>query len=69
MLSDLLILESYYGHPACAQFFDDVTRQYGTRAVRQALRDGDIAARPVLVGPDSGRLLVELTEKGREAAL
>lgn len=68
MLSDLLILEIYYGHPACGQFFEDITRRYGVEAVRKALRAGEIAARPVIVGPDSGRLLVGLTDKGREAA-
>lgn len=69
MLSDLLILELYYDHPACAQFFEDVARKYGTEAVRKALRAGDIVARPVVVGPDSGRILLGLTDKGRQSAV
>jgi hypothetical protein len=68
MLSDLLILEIYYGHPSCAQFFEDMARKYGVAAVRKALREGEIVARPVVVGPDSGRLLLGLTDKGRQAA-
>ncbi len=68
MLSDLLILELYYDHPACAQFFEDVARKYGVETVRKALRAGDIIARPVVVGPDSGRMLLGLTDKGRQTA-
>jgi hypothetical protein len=68
MLSDLLILELYYDHPACAFFFEDMTRQYGVETVRKALRAGNIIARPIVVGPDSGRILLGLTDKGRQAA-
>jgi hypothetical protein len=68
MLSDLLILEIYYGHPSCAQFFEDMARKYGLEAMRKALRAGEITVRPVALGPDSGRMLVGLTDKGRQAA-
>lgn len=68
MLSDLLILEIYYGHPSCAQFFEDMARKYGIETIKKALRAGEITARPVVVGPDSGRLLLGLTDKGRQAA-
>jgi hypothetical protein len=67
MLSDLLILEAYYGHPSCAEFFEDLARRYGVETVRRALRAGEIITKPVIVGPDSGRLLVGLTDKGRRA--
>jgi hypothetical protein len=66
MLSDLLILEAYYGHPSCAVFFEELTRKYGVETVRRALRAGDITARTVMMGPDTGRLLVGLTDRGRE---
>ena len=68
MLSDLLILEAYYGHPSCAMFFEELSCKYGVDAIRRALEAGDITARPVVVGPDSGRLLVGLTDKGRQTA-
>lgn len=65
MLSDLFILENFYDHPSCPLFFEDVARRYGLMAIREALRQGQIHARPVLVGPDAGRVLLSLTDKGR----
>lgn len=68
MLSDLLILEHYYGHPSCALFFEELARKYGVEAIRKALKAGHITARAVVVGPDAGRLLVGLTDLGRRRA-
>ena len=68
MLSDLLILEHYYGHPSCALFFEELARKYGVETIRKAMKAGDITARTVMVGPDAGRMLVGLTDKGRRGA-
>ena len=68
MLSDLLILEHYYGHPSCAVFFEELAGKYGVETIRRALKAGHITARTVMVGPDAGRLLVGLTDPGRRRA-
>jgi hypothetical protein len=68
MLSDFLLLEAYYGSPAAALFFEDLSVQYGVPAIRRALRGGDLVAKRVLCGPDCGRLLLWLSEKGRTTA-
>ena len=65
MLSDLLQLEVYYGTPEAAQFFEDLSRRYGPAMVRKALRAGEITGRRLHCGPDCGRRLFWLTEKGR----
>ncbi len=67
MLSDLLLLEIYYGSGAAALYFEDLSERYGASAIRRAMRKGEIMARQVLLGPDSGRWLVALTDKGRAA--
>jgi hypothetical protein len=67
MLSDLLLLEIYYGSGAAALYFEDLSSRYSTSAIQKALRKGEIMARQVLLGPDSGRWLVALTDKGRAA--
>ena len=68
MLSDFLMLEAFYGPPAAGLFLEDLSLRYGIPAVKKALRAGEIIARPVLCGPDCGRWLMGLTDKGRAAA-
>jgi hypothetical protein len=68
MLSDFLLLESYYGDGQSAQFIEDFLDRYGQAAFAQALMAGQIMRRRVMMGPDQGRWLVSLTEKGRSEA-
>lgn len=68
MLADLMLLEIYYGSGSAALYFEELSRRYGVQPVRRALKAGEIITRKVLLGPDCGRLLVSLTEKGRKAA-
>ena len=68
MLTDFLLLEVYYGSGAAALFFEDVSNRYGVPAIQKAIRKGELAARQVLLGPDAGRWVVTLTDKGRNGA-
>jgi hypothetical protein len=68
MLSDLLLLEMYYGSGSAALFFEDVSLRYGAPVLQKALRAGELATRQVLLGPDAGRWLITLTDKGRTGA-
>lgn len=68
MLSDLLMLEAYYGSPGAAQFFEDLSRRYGPAIVRKALEAGEITGRRIHCGPDCGRQMFWLTDKGRAQA-
>ncbi len=68
MLSDLMLLEIYYGSGAAALFFEDISERYGVPVIRRAIRAGELAMRKVLLGPDAGRWIVTLTDKGRNGA-
>lgn len=68
MLFDFLLLEIYYDAPETARFYEELTHKYGGAAVVRALGAGYVASRRVLLGPDRGRLVVWLTEKGRSEA-
>jgi hypothetical protein len=65
MLSDLLLLEIYYGSGSAALYFEEMSERYGIPAIQKALRKGEVITRKVLLGPDTGRWLVTLTDKGR----
>ncbi|MCC7305246.1 MAG: hypothetical protein IT558_03190 [Alphaproteobacteria bacterium] len=65
MLADFLLLENYYGSPAAALYFEDLSRHYGIPAIRKALRAGDLVVKRILCGPDCGRLVFRLSEQGR----
>jgi hypothetical protein len=68
MLYDFLLLEIYYGAPDTARFYEELSQRYGGAVVAGALGAGYVACRRVLIGPDRGRLLVWLTDKGRHLA-
>jgi hypothetical protein len=68
MLSDLLLLEIYYDAPETARFYEDLSRRYGGEALAAALSAGYLTGRKVLIGPDAGRWLFWLTDKGRSKA-
>ncbi len=64
MLSDLMLLEIYYGSGAAALYLEELSLRYGAPAIQKAMRAGEIITRKILLGPDCGRLLVALTDKG-----
>lgn len=68
MLSDLLLLEIYYGSNESALFFEDLSKSYGLQTIHRAFRSGHITGRRIACGPDCGRRLFWLTEEGRAAA-
>jgi hypothetical protein len=68
MLSDLLLLEIYYGSGEAALFFEEISARYGIPAIQKALHAGDLALRQVFLGPDSGRWIVTLSKHGRKRA-
>lgn len=69
MLSDLYVLETFYGAPESAQFFTDLAKRYGLDSLENCLKNGDVEGRPVNIGPDKGKNLIVLTEQGRQKAL
>lgn len=68
MLSDFLMLEEFFGKRAGAQFFEDVSRHYDAASLKKALLSGDVVWRRITCGPDSGRLLLWLSQQGRKKA-
>lgn len=68
ILDDLMILEDFYGPPACAAFFEDMAGRYGPDALLAAIQHGYVSLRRVEIGPDAGRALVCLSALGRSRA-
>ncbi len=66
MLSDFLTLEIYFGHDASAQFFEDLAKRYGKKSIEKAVQTGDLIQKKIAIGPDAGRDLIWLSEKGRQ---
>lgn len=68
ILSDFLTLESYFSNEESAQFFEECSCKYGTRPIMKCIKAGELACRTIHIGPDSGKKLLWLTEKGRQKA-
>lgn len=68
MISDLYLLETCFDGPDTAQFYEDLSRRYGARALREAIQAGYLSGRRIICGPDCGRQLFWLSESGRKAA-
>lgn len=69
MLSDFLLLETYFEGPDTVQFYEDLSKRYGANAVDMAERSGFIVAKPVLCGPYCGKKMVWLSDTGRRQAI
>lgn len=69
MLSDFLLLETYFEGPETVQFYEDLSRRYGERAVKVAEHAGDLIKRPIVCGPFCGKQMVWLSEQGRQKAI
>lgn len=68
ILSDFLTLEVYFSNDESAQMFEDCAHKYGIELIRKYIADGALSCRAIQLGPDTGRLLLSLTSKGREKA-
>lgn len=68
MLSDILSLESLFSKEGRAIFMDELIAHYGRDSVVDALKLGHIETRRIYVGPDLGRDLCCLSDKGRFVA-
>lgn len=69
MLSDFLALELYYEQPETIQFFEDLSKRYGTAPLKKAIAAGHLVHRTIKCGPNSGKIAFWLSEKGRQKAL
>jgi len=69
MLSDFLALELYFEQPETIQFFEDLSKRYGTAPLKKALRAGYLMHCTIKCGKNSGKIALWLSEKGRQKAL
>lgn len=69
MLNDFLELESFYGRRSAALYIDEAFKNYGEDKVEQAVNEGFLETRIICIGPDCGRILCWLTQKGRQLAM
>ncbi len=68
ILSDFLTLEVYFSGEEAACFFEDASKKYGAKPLQACIEAGDLICRAVRMGPDAGRLVVWLSDKGRTKA-
>ncbi len=71
MLTDLLLLETYFEEPFGVALYEDLAAHYGEDAIKEALSFGFLEMRtllPLCATDSSARLVCRLTETGRVAA-
>ncbi len=68
ILSDFLTLETYFSSQESAQMFEDCVQKYGAGLVKKYISSGALAYRKIHIGPDKGKSLIWLTQKGRKIA-
>lgn len=68
MLSDFLLLETYYDVPETAQAYEALSRKYGRAAVQKAMAAGYIVSGRFLCGSKKRGRFFWITEKGRKHA-
>jgi hypothetical protein len=69
MLSDFLLLETYYDAPDTVQIYEDLAGKYGRAVVARAVEAGYIMASPArCIGWGTSSLRCWLTDKGRKQA-
>ncbi len=69
MLSDFLTLEAYFGSESAALYFEELSQKYNTGRIWEAVQRGDLHCREIRLGPEKGRWIYWLSEKGRGKAL
>lgn len=65
MINDLYELEELYGRAEGALYVDEMLVNYNEQVLTSALEQGLLETRTVCIGPNCGRILCWLTEKGR----
>lgn len=65
MINDFLAIEQLYDRSETALYIDEVLLNYKEQDVTSAIQAGYIQTRTVCIGPNCGRVLCWLTEKGR----
>lgn len=65
ILSDFLTLEVYFSHEESARFFEDMSMRYGVRPIEKCIKAGDLICKKIQIGPDKGRHMLWLSDKGR----
>ncbi len=68
MLTDLLSLERLFGHENAAMHFEALCSKYGEDYVCGAIDKGELVLHNVCIGPDCGRSICWLSDKGRYKA-
>lgn len=69
MLSDFLLLETYYDTPQTTRPYEVLVKQYGVKALHAALRANYLICKPCGCHKrEKPTLLFWLTENGRRAA-
>lgn len=68
ILSDFLTLEAYFSNEESAQMFEDCALKYGIEPIQKCIKAGELACRKIHIGPDAGKLILWLTQKGRDKA-
>jgi hypothetical protein len=65
MIQDFLALENMYEQNEATLYMDEVLQNYDTKEFTSAVTHGFLETRTVCIGPNCGRVLCWLTEKGR----
>ncbi len=69
ILSDFLTLEVYFSNEESARFFEDVSQRYGIKPIQRCIAAGELICKQVHIGPDKGRHMLWLSDKGREKVM
>ena len=69
ILSDFLTLESYFSNEESVHFFEEVSHRYGIKPIEKCIAAGELICKKIHIGPDKGRHMLFLSEKGRLKAM
>ncbi|MGH1456719.1 MAG: hypothetical protein ACRBDI_08050 [Alphaproteobacteria bacterium] len=65
MILELLSMENVFGKTEAMLYLDEILSNYDKDEVSAAVENGYIETRVICIGPDCGRILCHLSEKGR----
>ncbi len=65
VLMDFLSLESFFGYKSAALFLEEIQNRYSHAEIKSAFSKGYLERRRICIGPDCGRYLCWLSDKGR----
>ncbi len=69
MIRDMLLMESVFDRAEAALYLDEVLCGVDVQEVKDAIEAGYITTKAICIGPDCGRVLCSLSEKGRCKAM